>query len=161
MKKLKEYLPYVIILLVVILIKTFVVSTVCVDGDSMYPTLHDNDIMILNKVKYNFEEVKRFDIVVVRYEDHYIIKRIIGLPGETVEYKDNVLYIDGKEVKDKYNSIEQSDFSETLEDNEYFVMGDNRGDSLDSRIIGPIDEEDILGNAKFTIFPFNRFGNVK
>lgn len=159
MKKLKEFLPYIIILLAVIFIKLFIVSTVRVTGNSMYPTLHNNDIMILNKIKYNFESVKRFDIVVIRYENHYIIKRIIGLPGEKIEYKDNILYIGGKKVNDKYNSIHQDDFSETLDDDEYFVMGDNRGDSLDSRIIGPIDKDDILGNSEFIVFPFKRFGS--
>lgn len=161
MEKLKEYLPYIIILCLVILIKTFIISTVCVDGESMYKNLHDNDIMILNKIKYNFEEIKRFDIVVIKYKDHYIIKRVIGLPEETVEYKNNTLYINGKKTKDKYNLIEQDDFTQKLGKDEFFVMGDNRGDSLDSRIIGPIEKENIIGNSEFIIYPFNRFGRAK
>lgn len=161
MKKIREYLPYVLILVGVVLIKLFVVSTVCVNGNSMYPTLKNNDIMILNKLKYKVGSIERFDIVVVKYEDHYIIKRIIGLPGETIEYKDNVLYIDGRKFKDRYNSITQEDFIKQLKKHEYFVMGDNRGDSLDSRIIGPIDKDSILGNSEFIIFPFSRFGKVK
>ena len=160
MKKVKEYFWYIIILIVVILVKSFVVSTVRVNGNSMHKTLHNKDLMILNKIKYNFKNVERFDIVVVKYENHYIIKRVIALPGEVIEYKDNVLYINDRKVQDKYNSIEQDDFSLELGNDEYFVMGDNRGDSLDSRIIGPIDKDDIMGNSEFIIFPFTRFGNT-
>lgn len=160
MKKVKEYFWYIIILIVVILVKSFVVSTVRVNGNSMYKTLHNKDLMILNKIKYNFKNVERFDIVVVKYENHYIIKRVIALPGEVIEYKDNVLYINDRKVQDKYNSIEQDNFSLELGNDEYFVMGDNRGDSLDSRIIGPIDKDDIMGNSEFIIFPFTRFGKT-
>lgn len=161
MKKIKEYLPYIIILILVVLVKIFIVSTVCVNGNSMYKTLNNNDIMLLNKIKYRFLSVKRFDIVVVKYDEHYIIKRVIALPGEVIEYRDNVLYIDDKKVQDKYNSINQEDFIKVLDDDEYFVMGDNRGDSLDSRIIGPIKKDDIMGNSQFIIFPFSRFGTIK
>lgn len=160
MKKIKEFLPYVLILVGVILIKLFVVGTVRVNGNSMYPTLKNNDIMILNKISYYFKNIERFDIVVVKYEEHYIIKRVIGLPGEVVEYKDNKLYIDGRKIKDRYNSVNQEDFIKNLDKDEYFVMGDNRGDSLDSRIVGPIDKKDIMGNSEFMIFPFSRFGKA-
>lgn len=160
MKKIKEFLPYVLILVVVVLIKLFVFGTVRVNGNSMYPTLKNNDIMILNKISYYFKNIERFDIVVVKYEEHYIIKRVIGLPGEVVEYKDNKLYIDGRKIKDRYNSVNQEDFITQLGKNEYFVMGDNRGDSLDSRIIGSIDKKDIMGNSEFMIFPFSRFGKA-
>lgn len=160
MKKIKEFLPYVLILVGVILIKLFVVGTVRVNGNSMYPTLKNNDIMILNKISYYFKNIERFDIVVVKYEEHYIIKRVIGLPGEVVEYKDNKLYIDGRKIKDRYNSVNQENFIKNLDKDEYFVMGDNRGDSLDSRIVGPIDKKDIMGNSEFMIFPFSRFGKA-
>ena len=161
MKKVREYLPYVIVLIVVVLVKSFVVSTVCVNRDSMYKTLHNKDIMILNKIKYDFKNIERFDIVVVKYQDHYIIKRVVGLPTEVIEYRDNVLYIDDRKMDDRYNSINQEDFLLELGKDEYFVMGDNRGDSLDSRIIGPISKKDIMGNSEFIIFPFSRFGNKK
>lgn len=159
MNKLKEYLPYILVLIIVVLIKTFVISTVCVNGNSMYPTLHSNDIMVLNKIKYKLDDVKRFDIVVVKYDEHYIIKRVIALPNETIEYKNNILYINGKKVRDKYNATVEEDFKITLGKDEYFVMGDNRDDSLDSRIIGPIKKNDILGSSNLIIFPFTRFGN--
>jgi len=162
MKKiLKEYLPFVILIALILVIKSFVVTTIRVNGNSMYPTLKNNDIMLLNKIGYRFSEIERFDIVVVQHGNSKIIKRVIGLPGEVVEYNDNVLYINNEVVSDRYNSIEQDDFLVVLEDNEYFVLGDNRGDSLDSRIIGPASRNDILGHATFTIFPFSRWASAK
>lgn len=158
-EKLMEYVPFVVLIIVILLVKSFVVTTVRVNGSSMYPTLKSKDIMLLNKIGYRFSDIERFDIIVVDKGKSKIIKRVIGLPGEVLEYKDNVLYIDGKIVDDSYNSIEQDDFSVVLEDDEYFVMGDNRGDSLDSRATGPVLKSDILGHANFTVFPFNRFGN--
>ena len=87
MKNFKEYLPYIAILLFVIFIKAYVITPIEVNGDSMYPTLNNRDIMILNKVQTELGEVKRFDIVVVKYDGKYLIKRVIGLPGETIEFK--------------------------------------------------------------------------
>lgn len=159
-EKIREWIPYVIILIVILLIKTFVFSTVRVHGNSMFETLHNGDIMILDKISYRFSMVKRFDIVVIQSDGSKLIKRVIGLPGETVVYKDNVLYIDDKKIEDVYNNIIEEDFEVRLDENEYFVMGDNRGDSLDSRMIGPVLENQILGHATFTIFPFGRFGSV-
>ena len=162
MKKiLREYLPYVILIVLVLIIKSYVVTTIRVNGSSMSPTLKNNDIMLLDKIGYRFSEIERFDIVVVQNVNSKIIKRVIGLPGEVVEYKDNVLYINGEVLEDKYNSIIQDDFLVTLDEDKYFVMGDNRGDSLDSRVIGPILESNVLGRATFTIFPFNRWGREK
>ncbi len=161
MKKWKEYLPYVIILVLILLIKTYVITTIRVNGNSMNNTLLNGDIMLLDKVEYRFHDVNRFDIVVVKRDKDKLIKRVIGLPGEKVAYLDNVLYIDGKEVKDPYNRYNRGDFEVTLKKNEYFVMGDNRSDSLDSFYFGPIKEKQIMGKAIFTIFPFSRFGKAK
>ena len=159
--KIKEALQYVIILLVVILLKSFVVTTIRVNGNSMYDTLENKDIMILDKISYRFQKIQRFDIVVVRREKDRIIKRVIALPGEEIAYVDNVLYINGEKIEDCYNRVEQENFSVVLEDDEYFVMGDNRVDSLDSRYIGPIKEDRIEGHAIFTIFPFSKWGQAK
>ena len=167
MKKfLKELYPYVVIVVVVVLFRTYIATPVRVDGDSMKDTLHNNDILILNKLDKSY---KRFDIVVVNYNNTKLVKRIIGMPGENISYKDNELYINDK----KYADIETSrtfDFSleelyalERIPDNYYFVMGDNRGNSLDSRDyrVGLIKKEDIVGVTIFRLFPFNKIGTVK
>ena len=99
-EKIKPFLPYIIIIVVVLFIKAFIVTPIKVNGESMHPTLEEGDIMILNKTAYYFNNPKRFDIVVVDMPDEYLIKRVIGLPGEHIEYKNNTLYVDGKKVKD-------------------------------------------------------------
>ena len=155
----KEIVPYLIIILIVLFVKRYVVTTVVVHGDSMLPTLHDKDIMVLNEIGIRFSSIKRYDIVVIKTDKTKIIKRVIGLPGEVVEYFDGNLYINGEIIEDPYNNGNTNDFKEVkLGDDEYFVLGDNRSNSADSRIIGPIDKSDILGRATFTIFPFNRLG---
>ena len=157
----KEYLPYVIVILLVILVKKYVVSPIKVNGESMMNTLHDKDVMILNIINYKFNDIERFDIVVVDAGDEYIIKRVIGLPGEEIEYKDNKLYVNGKLVKENYGSDITEDFKEKVPKNKYFVLGDNRTNSMDSRFFGAFSKKDILGKTSLTIFPFNRFGNKK
>lgn len=167
-KSLKELLPYIIILIVVILIKIFIVSPILVNGTSMYPTLHNKDLMILNKYKYRMQKIKRFDIVVVDYaESEYLIKRVIGLPGEVIEYKNNILYVNGKEVKENFKHKNTADFSleylnvKKIPKDSYLVMGDNRTNSLDGRVLGFISKEEIMGSANLTLFPFNRIGMKK
>ena len=157
----KEFLPYFIIILVVVFVKMFVVSPIRVNGASMNPTLNDKDIMILNEISYRFSEIERFNIVVVKEENEYLIKRIIGLPREKIEYKDNKLYIDGKYVKEDFKHMETMDFSTTLGEDEYFIMGDNRTNSTDSRIFGPISRDEIIGKTSLTILPISRFGNKR
>ena len=156
----KEIIPYILIIIAILLVKKYVVTTVVVHGESMTNTLHDKDIMILDKISLKFQSIKRFDIIVIDTGDTKIIKRVIGLPGETIEYFDNKLYIDGEEVKDKYGKDATSDIEQTkIGDNEYYVLGDNRGNSVDSRIIGLVNKKDILGKATFIIYPFNRIGS--
>ena len=157
----KEYGLYIITIILVILVKKFVVSPIKVNGTSMMTTLHDGDIMILNIIGYKFEKIKRFDIVVVDEGNEYLIKRIIGLPGEEVEYKDNKLYINGKKVKENYGSQETEDFKVKVENNSYFVLGDNRTNSLDSRHFGSFSKNKIIGKTSLIIFPFNRLGEKK
>lgn len=158
-KEVISFLPYVGIIILVLLFKHFLYTPIVVHGESMMPTLHDKDIMILDKISPRISGYKRFDIVVVKIPGETLIKRIVGLPGEKIEYKDGKLYINDKVVKDKYNNDNTEDFfSITLDKNQYFVLGDNRGNSVDSRIVGPINKNKILGRAKLTLFPFNRIG---
>ncbi|MBQ6324142.1 MAG: signal peptidase I [Bacilli bacterium] len=154
----KEYLSYVVIIILVILFKRFVFSPIKVNGDSMMNTLHDGDIMILNVIGYNTSSAKRFDIVVIKENKEYIIKRVIGLPGETVEYKDNQLYINGKKMKDGYGIGKTNDFTVKVPEGKFFVLGDNRENSMDSRFFGSFKKKEILGKTKLIIFPFSRFG---
>lgn len=160
---LKELIPYVIVILAVVLIRTFLVTPIKVNGTSMVDTLQHGDTMILNKISMKFRDIKRFEIVVIKTSDSYLIKRVIGLPGETIEYKDGILYIDDKKVKDPYYKENNTiDFEKvTIPKDHYFVMGDNRGDSIDSRIIGCVEKEDILGTTKVIIFPLSDIGIAK
>ncbi len=162
MKKfIKEIYPYIVIIFVVVLFRIFIATPVRVDGASMNSTLMDGDVLILNKLDKTY---KRFDIVVINFENTKLIKRIIGLPGESIEYKDNNLYINGELVNDIETS-RTSDFNlkelyniEKIPDGYYFVMGDNRGNSSDSRDyrIGLIKKKDIVGTTSIRIFPFNK-----
>lgn len=165
MKNWKTILEYALIVLAVILIRTFVVTRVQVDGNSMADTLHDKDIMFLNIIKYKFANIQRFDIVVFDYQGEPLIKRVIGLPGDKVSYYSGVLKVNGKVIKESYidtNGYYGEDYAEEkVPSGKYFVMGDNRDNSLDSRMIGFIDREKIMGNADFIMYPFDRFGFVK
>lgn len=157
----RELLPYFIIILVVIFIKVFIVSPIRVNGESMDSTLHDGDIMLLDEVSYRFSDIQRFDIVVIHREDEYLIKRVIGLPGEKIKYVDGKLYVNGKYVKEDFKHKKTNDFSAIINEENYFVMGDNRTNSTDSRGFGTVSRDQILGKTSLTIFPFSRFGNKK
>ena len=159
---LKEMFPYVVIVLIVVLIRTFLFTPIKVNGSSMDDTLHDGDTMILNKITMRFNELERFEIVVIDTGDTYLIKRIIGLPGETIEYKDGILYINDKKFEDPYYKDENTDDFEkvTVPENYYYVMGDNRSVSIDSRLIGVVSREDILGTTNLILFPFSDIGIV-
>ena len=145
-----------------------------VSGASMYPTLHNGDRMVLSKVG----DIHRFDVVILKAPDENVeyIKRVIGMPGDTVKMKSGVLYINGKKVDQPFINTEalakQTVFMDdfTLEsltgeskvpEGKYFVLGDNRGVSKDSRMIGFIDRSAIEGKAVFTIWPFGRIGGQK
>ena len=163
MKKIiKQLIPYIVIIIVVVLIRSFVVTPVIVVGDSMKPTLNEGQILILNKLDYRFNEIERYDIVVIKVGKSEIIKRVIGLPGETIEYRNNILYIDGHEETSEYN-FDTEDFTlksicncETIPKDKYFVLGDNRAVSSDSRIIGLIDKKDIQGTTQISIWPIKK-----
>jgi len=157
----KEYLPFTLFVLLIIGIRIFICSPINVNGSSMSTTLKDGDIMLLNKIGLK-KGINRFDIVVVKNDGSYLIKRVVGLPNETLSYKDEKLYINGKVVEDKYNLNFTGDI-EPIEigNNEYFVMGDNRNISKDSRMIGTIKKDRIIGKTNFVIYPFNKFGKVE
>lgn len=160
MKVIKEVIPYIVIVVVVVLIRTFIITPVRVDGDSMKNTLKNGDILLL----YKLSSINRFDIIVLDEEkdNEKIIKRVIGMPGETVAIKKGKIYINDKVIDDEYAYGETSDYNKvTLRDNEYFILGDNRLISKDSRYFGPIKENEIKGKIVFRLFPFTKIGTVQ
>ncbi len=159
-KTIRENIGFITLITIILLVRTFIVTPVRVNGDSMDPTLKDKSIMLLDKTK-KYTGFKRMDIIVIKYDNEYLIKRIIGLPGEKVRYENNKLYINNKEIEDSFSHVTYDFNTVSLKSNEYFVMGDNRKDSLDSRLIGPIDIKKIKGSAYFTLFPLNKFGIKK
>ncbi len=168
-KFIKGIVPYAFIVVFVILFRTFIATPVVVDGPSMDPTLKNGQLLILNKIPIKH---KRFEIVVVKKningKKERLVKRIIGMPGESVEYKHRKLYINGVKVKDKFaKNTERFIMSDVYDKKKipndyYFVMGDNRDVSLDSRdpLVGFISEDEIVGNAVFRIWPFNKLGTL-
>lgn len=160
MKVIKEVIPYIVIVVVVVLIRTFIITPVRVDGDSMKNTLKNGDILLL----YKLSSINRFDIIVLDEEkdNEKIIKRVIGMPGETVAIKNGKIYINDKVIDDEYAYGETSDYNKvTLKDDEYFILGDNRLISKDSRYFGPIKDNEIKGKIIFRLFPFTKIGTVQ
>lgn len=162
---LKDISKYIIIVIIILFMITFVFSITQVVGNSMDPTLKDGEILILNKFKYRFFDIKREDVISLKYADtKYLIKRVIGLPGDNVEIIDNTLYINGKEYEEPYLSedLNYIDFKlkdlgyNTIPDDMYLVLGDNREISLDSRKIGLIKKKDITGKVAFRFWPLNK-----
>lgn len=160
------------VLLLSFLLIHFVAQRTDVNGTSMVPTLEDGDQLIADKVTYRFRDPERFDIIIFPYqyaEKTYFIKRIIGLPGERVRIDEQgKIYINGKVLEEHYG-LEQmvnpglAAEEITLGDDEYFVLGDNRNVSEDSRYpdVGNIKRKDIIGRAWLRIYPFSRFGILK
>jgi len=168
----------IIAFLLAALIRFVLFTPIVVDGESMMPTLESGERMIVNKIDYKLSDIQRFDIVVFHApEKKDYIKRVIGLPGDTLEYKNDQLYINGKKIIEPYLNEYKSlivdggtlteDFS--LEDyigqqkipkGHYFVMGDNRRNSKDSRHIGVVAKSDIVGKASIVFWPMEQFGTV-
>lgn len=149
----------------------FVGQRTHVNGDSMNVTLEDGDNLIVDKLSYRFSEPERYDIIVFPYqyqEKTYYIKRIIGMPGETVQIIDGMVYIDGEMLDESYGK-EVMQYSGVagdpieLGDDEYSVLGDNRNNSSDSRdpSVGNVKEDQIIGKAFIRIWPLNKFGILK
>ena len=172
---LKELMGWIVYIVIIVglawLIITFVGQRTQVSGSSMETTLSDGDQLIVDKISYRFRDPKRYDIVVFPYqyeENTYYIKRIIGLPGETVQVIDGYVYIDGEQLDEHYGNEVMLDpgIAEdpvTLGDDEYFVLGDNRNNSQDSRAAngGGIHRKDLLGRAWIRIWPLSGFGVIK
>ena len=164
-----------IAVIIAIIIRGFIFTNYVVDGQSMMPTLQDGNMLIVNKVDYDFTKPHRFDIVIFHATptDDYV-KRVIGLPGDTLEYKNDVLYINGQKVNEPYLKPYKSkmpadvpltkDFNlkertglTHVPDGKIFVMGDNRQNSVDSRVFGFVDMSKIVGKVNLRYWPFSEF----
>ena len=164
------WLVYILLIIgLTYLIITFVGQRTMVSGSSMETTLQNGDNLIVDKVSYRFSDPRRYDIIVFpyRYKDMYFIKRIIGLPGETVQILDGYVYIDGKKLDEHFcdEKIQNAALASdpiTLGDDEYFVLGDNRNASEDSRFpdVGNVRRKEIIGRAWVRIWPFERAGSL-
>lgn len=170
---LKELLVYlVIIILCVTFVPKYVIQRTQVDGHSMETTLHDEENLIVEKVTYHFKNPDRFDIITFypkgRNADEYYIKRVIGLPGETIQIKGDTIYINGNVLKEYYGlepmlsgGIAKEPIK--LGKDEFFVLGDNRNESRDSRdgeSVDVVKKKNIDGHAILRIYPFSRVGKI-
>lgn len=165
-----EFAIYLVLIAGCILwVPEHVIQRTRVDGESMSNTLHTGDNLLVEKVSYHFKDPKRYDIIVFHPKgtdaEKYYVKRIYGLPGETIQIIDNQIYINGEAIADDYakEGIDDPGIADepiTLADDEYFVLGDNRGGSTDSRDsdLGPIKKKSIAGHVILRIWPFNQFG---
>ena len=150
-------------------IRMFLFEPVRVDGTSMLNTLTDSEFMIATKFDYLFSDPERFDIVICHYpntnDGMYRVKRVIGLPGETVELRMGKLYVNGEFVEQDFDMTENyTNFGPiTMGEDDYFVLGDNRNNSKDSRsaMVGPLDRDMIKGHVRAVVFPFTKFRLIK
>lgn len=156
-----------IAVLIAFFIRAFIFAPIVVDGESMLPTLHDRERLIVNKAVYLYSEPKRGDIVVFHAtENKDWIKRVIGEPGDVVKVEDGVLYVNNNVVEEPYlkageTGIVTNDFVEIVPDHYFFLMGDNRPNSRDSRIIGSVPSTAVVGRADFVFWPVSSFRFVQ
>ena len=165
----KDILKYAVLIIAILFIVTYLFSLQQVMGSSMEPNLNNNDILLLNKVKYRFSDIQRGDVVALKFKDtNYLVKRVIGIPGDRVEFVDNTLYLNGKKQDEPYlDDVTTEDFSlkdlgyDVIPEDMYFVLGDNRENSSDSRELGLVAREYILGKTMLRIWPFNGIKIIK
>lgn len=161
-----------------LLIRTFVFEPVRVDGHSMNDTLDDKEIVFVTKYDYLLNGPEHFDIVICHYPNRTsrglfgittktnFVKRLVGMPGDTIEIRNGVVVLNGEELAEDYltpsrNTRKINMPARTLGDDEYFVMGDNRDNSNDSRSVGVISRDMIIGHVRFVFFPFNQARGVE
>jgi len=162
---LKDFGKYIIVAVIVILLFMYVISFMQIIGPSMNPTLEENDLVFVSKLHYKILNVRQGDVVV--FENNGVknlVKRVIGLPGDKVEFKNNILYINDEAFKEEYlkDDMVTYDFSSCdlgeciIPENYYLVLGDNRLNSQDSRELGFISKDDIIGKVIFRFWPINK-----
>ncbi|WP_088102772.1 signal peptidase I [Halalkalibacter urbisdiaboli] len=162
----------VIALMLALIIRTFFFTSYEVQGESMMPNAHDGERFIVNKVGYGFSKPERFDMIVFNAtnEDDYI-KRVIGLPGDLIRYENDILYVNDEPIEEPFLDQRKAEYGEGLYTNDFvcsdvvpenhvFVLGDNRPNSLDSRRIGFVSEEQIVGKVDLRFWPLKEVGPV-
>lgn len=158
----------IIFMLAFVIVTNFIVLPIQVQGSSMYPTLEDQSSGLSNLLGKETESIKRFDIVIIKIGNKRIVKRVIGLPGETISYQNGMLYVNGEHVTENFLDKSYVEGYEgnfmanvtpiTLGTDEYYCLGDNRPHSSDSRYYGAFKAEDITSKGIFIVFPFDQFG---
>jgi len=166
-KKQNEWIEWgkaiIIAILLAFILRTFIFATSIVEGDSMYPALEDGERIIFNKIVYIVSEPARGDIVIIQHPEKNYVKRVIGLPNEVIEMKNHELYIDGEKQSssyvDEYDTLLTGNFGPVkIPEDGYFVIGDNRAISKDSRNgLGFIDRSEIIGRSELVIYPFSEW----
>lgn len=157
-----DVFKYIILAIAILMFVLYVVTLQEIIGPSMEPKLTSGNVVLLNKIKYRISEIDRFDIVAFGYKDSkYLVKRVIGLPGDRVLYKDNELYINDEKIEEKFLSEDVITHNFTLNDigysvipdDMYLLIGDNREDSFDGRDFGLISKKQIKGKVFLRIWP--------
>ena len=171
----RDFMGYIITAVIIIVIFTFIISFHPIAGNSMTPALEEGEIVIVNKFYPNFFDFKHFQIVIVKKESKTYIKRVIGLPGESVSYHNNLLTIDGNHFKEPFlGNVTTDDFNfedicdvdkcpdGKIPEDYYLVLGDNRNDSNDSRNkkFGLVHKDEIQGLVILRMWPVNKFGKI-
>ena len=176
LKVLKEFIKSLIISLIFVIVLTqFIARPVRVEGLSMYPSLNDKEIGFSNILNTHIGEIKRFDVVVVYLEDQnkYIVKRVVGLPGESIKYQNEKLFINGEEIEEEFLEnpfrerfrTDELEFMQDIEEvqigeDEYYLLGDNRPNSIDSRMYGLFNKKTIKSKGVFVILPLSKIRRV-
>lgn len=163
-----EWLKAILIaIFIAFFLRTFIFATSIVEGESMAPTLEDGQRLIFNKLVYIIDEPDRGDIIIIQKPTKNYVKRVIGLPGETIEIYDGNLYINGERYSQdfltKEAKLQTNNFGpEVIPEDSYFVMGDNRAISKDSRNgLGLIPESEIVGKSEVVIYPFSEWNRTR
>jgi len=167
MQELREWVVTLLVAIVIALVvRSFLFEPVRVDGSSMSTTLSNGEVMFVTKPEYLLGDPQRFDVVICHYPGRgntNFVKRVVGLPGDTVEVKGGYLYVNGEQYDEPYIT-HRPDYTlsaYTVPEGQYFVLGDNRSNSNDSHLIGPIDRDMIKGHVRSVFWPLDAWRTIK
>lgn len=166
-----EFIKTVIVIVILAaIIRLFVIQPFIVDGQSMEPNFQNNDYLITEKISFHLQQINHGEVIILRPPDNpsvNYLKRVIGIPGDTVDIKDGDVYVNGQKLTEPYIDGQKTlttnneEMKTALRESEYFVMGDNRNHSRDSRELGPIPKQNIISHVWIRLFPFNQIKIIK